>query len=114
MGPMPRIVPIIAVLLVAGCSLVLEDPAPFFEPRQDMQPVDAAPPPPDMFFEEAFVPRPRFDMEAAPDAEAPDAMGGMDGDIAQPDGGVAEPDMAPEVDAEPAADAAPDAAEAEA
>lgn len=67
-GMQPRIAPLFALscasliamlgaLAAAGCSLVIDDPAPFPEPPSDAGPVDAGPEEPDIFREDAFVPR---------------------------------------------------------
>ena len=82
-------------LLIAGCSLVLEDPRPYPEARRldaAMMPVDMAPPPVDM------APPPRRDLSVRRPMDAAlvvDAMVNADATV----------DAAPNADAEAASDA---------
>lgn len=52
----PARLALLLALAAAGCSLVIDDPAPFPEP-DDAAVEDAAPPEPDFQREDAFVPR---------------------------------------------------------
>jgi len=67
---MVRVLSFLVVVLAAGCSLVLEDPAPFVESRRDMAEPDMGVVLPDLAVEDAFVQRPPPDtgVDAAPDA----------------------------------------------
>lgn len=47
---------LLALAAAAGCSLVIDDPAPFPEPKSDAGPEDTGPPTPDFQREDAFVP----------------------------------------------------------
>jgi len=67
----------VLALPAIGCSLVLDEPTPFVEARQDAARPDRGPVLPDLAVEDAFVARDRVDM--APDA-CTDA-GCADGDM---------------------------------
>ena len=92
-------------LLIAGCSLVLEDPRPYPEARRldaAMMPVDMAPPPVDM------APPPRRDLSVRRPMDAAlvvDAMVNADATVDAAPNADATVDAAPNADAEAASDA---------
>lgn len=58
---------------LSGCSLVLDEPSPFVESRQDAAEVDRGPLLPDLAVEDVFVPRPDMARADMADAEPSDA-----------------------------------------